>query len=75
MQRLAAPLCSLTGLDPWLPADTTVRPGDTGAYFRTPYYSPSATASAAAVDMEDAAYLALYTSPLTYLASVSAAIL
>ncbi|PNW72413.1 hypothetical protein CHLRE_16g677205v5 [Chlamydomonas reinhardtii] len=70
VQAVFAKLMSrLTGLDPWLPADTTVRPGDTGAYFRTPYYSPSATASAAAVDMEDAAYLALYTSPLTYLAS------
>ncbi|KAG2434214.1 hypothetical protein HXX76_007940 [Chlamydomonas incerta] len=66
VQAVFAKLMSrLTGLDPWLPPDTTVRPGTTSDY----YYSTSVASAAAAVDMEDAAYLALYTTPLTYLAS------
>ncbi|KAG2447335.1 hypothetical protein HYH02_007664 [Chlamydomonas schloesseri] len=69
VQAVFAKLMSrLTGQDPWLPPDTTVRPSSMN--FRTPFYSSSVVSggAAAAVDMDDAAYLSKYSTSLTYLA-------
>ncbi|KXZ55787.1 hypothetical protein GPECTOR_2g1337 [Gonium pectorale] len=53
-------MARLTGLDPWLPVDTSVTPGNGHYYWG---------AGRAAVDTNDTAYLAAYGTSLTYMPS------